>query len=253
LGSSYDLGVDNYFKSFKVIVGMFYKDEVAELDNANLSDAIGELGKKGFKMEIVTKEQEFITKLPDFDIAWIISGCVATKLYAGIITPINPVDGINIANAIEMFCSSKNVENRFKGVFIWADNYPFVAHANYIVQKLFKTDVKLEGDVECSKVLNDSNTPTKGMFRNDHPITTGIKNLFEGVTISYPSDTIPELKVIATSSENKPVILCAENNSKRGRVVLDCGYTKLYTEWDSAGTGRYVSNATCWLAGIDIL
>jgi len=36
-----------------------------------------------------------------------------------------------------------------------------------------------------------------------------------------------------------------------GRVVVDCGLTKLYKEWDSAGTARYVRNIAVWLLGLE--
>jgi len=191
--------------------------------------------------------------LPSFEIAWVISGCVETNMYAGLVTPMNSVDGINIANAIEQFCKTKSVNNNYKGVFIWADNYPFVAHANCVIQKLFETDAKLEGNEEGDKILIQADTPLIGTFRKNHPITTGIINLYEGITISHPNKNIIGLKVIATSTEDHPVILCSESNNKRGRVVVDCGYTKLHTEWNTAGTGRYVSNATCWLTGLNFL
>jgi len=36
-----------------------------------------------------------------------------------------------------------------------------------------------------------------------------------------------------------------------GRILLDCALTKLYCNWDDAGTARYVVNATCWLVAAE--
>ena len=39
--------------------------------------------------------------------------------------------------------------------------------------------------------------------------------------------------------------------SRHGRVIADTGFTKLYCDFDSAGTARYVTNAAVWLLGLD--
>jgi hypothetical protein len=86
-----------------------------------------------------------------------------------------------------------------------------------------------------------------------HVITSGIVSLYEGMTICYPRDNGP-LKVLATSSNNHPVILYADNEvmaENMGRVVVDCGYTKNYISWDSAGAARYIVNASVWLLALE--
>jgi len=78
--------------------------------------------------------------------------------------------------------------------------------------------------------------------------------LFEGRTVSYPSAVPDTLKVLATSTDDTPVILYSNNEKlapNAGRVVVDCGFTKLWVQWDSAGTERYVKNASVWLLGLD--
>jgi hypothetical protein len=35
------------------------------------------------------------------------------------------------------------------------------------------------------------------------------------------------------------------------RAIVDGGFTRLYVEWDTAGTGRYVKNAAAWLANAE--
>lgn len=89
-----------------------------------------------------------------------------------------------------------------------------------------------------------------GTFKKHHPIMRGINKLYEGNTICYPTSVPAPLKVLATSSNNHPNIMYVDETPSTGRVIIDCGFTKLYKKnWDTAGTARYVKNATCWLSG----
>jgi len=102
-----------------------------------------------------------------------------------------------------------------------------------------------------------------GQLNRHHLIMTGLSSLFEGVTISYLSRVGP-LKVLATYNNGpgyagKPYCAVADAEvyrrcsapyeMGRGRVVVDGGFTKLYDEcWNkTAGTERYVKNASAWL------
>eukprot|EP01127_Copromyxa_protea_P010337 TRINITY_DN2516_c0_g1_i3.p1 TRINITY_DN2516_c0_g1~~TRINITY_DN2516_c0_g1_i3.p1 ORF type:complete len:124 (-),score=19.77 TRINITY_DN2516_c0_g1_i3:11-382(-) len=84
-------------------------------------------------------------------------------------------------------------------------------------------------------------------------ITSGIVKLYEGHTICYPENN-GDLKVLATCSDNKPAILYADHEVLEkdcGRVVVDCGFTKLYLQWDAAGTARYIVNSCIWLLSLE--
>lgn len=35
------------------------------------------------------------------------------------------------------------------------------------------------------------------------------------------------------------------------RAIVDGGFTRLYVNWDTAGTGRYVKNSAAWLANVE--
>jgi hypothetical protein len=110
----------------------------------------------------------------------------------------------------------------------------------------------LTGNTPGNKVLKAGKPNIKGEF-GPHLLTSGISNLFEGITICYPSST-KDLTVLAISSDNNPVIAVKEpgqQNKTAGRIVIDCAFTKLYCSWDTAGTARYVRNMAIWLLGID--
>ena len=83
-------------------------------------------------------------------------------------------------------------------------------------------------------------------------ITTGIERLFEGITISAPVN-LGALQVIATSSHGKPAVCYADHNVTKdsGRILVDCGFTKLYCHFDTSGTARYIVNAVVWLLDLD--
>jgi len=138
-------------------------------------------------------------------------------------------------------------------LFIWGDNAPLYDHANLILPVIMKDkDVVLMGNTPGSKVLKVGSGDTKQQFGR-HMITSGIVNMYEGVTICYPK-TLGGLKVLATSSDGHPAICYADHevlDANCGRVVVDTGFTKNYCSWDEAGTARYIINATVWLLGLE--
>jgi len=146
-----------------------------------------------------------------------------------------------------------------KGIFAWADNAPFFYEANLLFEKILPT-VKLIASTPGNKILQPqsvtatSELPNKGHFAR-HLITTGLVNLFEGVTICYPDKTylsVPNMTVIGQSTDNHTCFFCTEEPGK-GRLMVDCGYTKLYgANWGkTAGTERYVLNCAVWLLGLE--
>jgi len=143
-----------------------------------------------------------------------------------------------------------------KGIFIWADNSPYFHEANLLLDKLIP-GVKLIGDNQGDKVLKPqaidatSEPPKSGHFAR-HLITTGIVSLYEGITICYPDKVLPQMTVIGQSTDNKPCFFCYEPPGK-GRVLVDCGFTKLFNDrWaKTAGTERYVRNCAVWLLGLE--
>ena len=97
----------------------------------------------------------------------------------------------------------------------------------------------------------------KRVFYGQHEIFTGIQNLYEGVTICHPvyptAGSKNALVNVATATDGSPNIGLYDppSVSTEGRLALDCGFTKLYYKWDSAGTARYIVNVSCWLLGIE--
>jgi len=234
-GSDFDLGKDGEFKEFLILFGSFCKGYVPEATQKPITA----LKKKGFKVEETQSERDFINKLKSnkYDVAWIISG-----------------NTFSDASAKEDFKKAVlEYHQNLGGLFIWGDNNPWFSHANIILPEVTKIpDCILTGDTPGAKVLSIGDVKNKQQF-STHIVTSGVIKLFEGITICYPK-TLGPFKVLATSSDNHPVICYADNEvleKNCGRIVLDCGWTKNYCNWDDAGTARYVVNATIWLLGLE--
>ena len=126
------------------------------------------------------------------------------------------------------------------------------------------------GNTPGGKVLSFGKSTGIQQFGR-HLVTSGLHNLYEGMTLCHPTTSVSEeenhLHIAGTSSDNNPCILTADwphIPDTQGRVVIDCkrkmiffcnnlpgGFTKLYNHWNTAGTSRYVPNICVWLLGLD--
>jgi len=52
--------------------------------------------------------------------------------------------------------------------------------------------------------------------------------LHEGITISHPEKIHKDFNIFAYNSNNEPLIVFADENDNHGRIIVDCGYTKLF-------------------------
>lgn len=141
----------------------------------------------------------------------------------------------------------KEFFNAGKGLYIWGDNVPYYADANYVANALFGGN--MTGDTRGDKVLSFNKYSQQKMgIKGNHDITTGIANLYEGITIATikPNNNLTPL--LYGSAKN---LITAIYNKNGKRAIIDGGFTRLYVKWDTAGTGRYVKNAAAWLVNYD--
>jgi hypothetical protein len=224
----YDLGRDGAFIGYRILIGRFYR-------SGDMKELIEALQIKGFQVENVKNESEFISKLRSnhYQIAWIISS--------------NDIQNTGFISTLIDFHSVGGA------IFLLADNIPYVSHASEFLNKKF--GITLTGDYPGNKTLvfKENGYLEAGCF-GQHEIFTGIKNLFEGVTICHPvylpSSSQNSLITVATATDGNPCIAVFDPpvDSSEGRLCLECGFTKLFINWDSAGTARFIVNVTCWLA-----
>lgn len=234
-GREYDLGRDGAFKEFNILIAQFYGD--CQFTDAAMQLPIDALNMKGFQVKLVKTEHDCITELASnrYAMVWIISTM--------------HINNPKFIPALNDFHAAGGA------IFLFADNTPYVAHASEFLKGKF--GITVEGNYHGGKTMaykEDGHQET-GSF-GQHDIFTGIKNLFEGITICHPVySTAASREVfttIATASDGNSSIAVYDPpaTSKDGRLCLDCGFTKLYINWDTAGTARYIVNTTCWLLGI---
>ena len=60
--------------------------------------------------------------------------------------------------------------------------------------------------------------------------------MYEGITISSAKNIHPDFKIFAKNTNDEPCVLYAEENDQHGRILIDTGFTKLYYDWEKAGT-----------------
>ncbi len=134
------------------------------------------------------------------------------------------------------------------GLYLWGDNAPYTGDANYIARALF--DVHMDEAVykTATNVVTLQKETGQPGFVPNHLITTGLEFLYEGHTIpALYADG--KLEPLIQGSDGILVAALYDKNGRR--AIVDTGFTRLYINWDTAGTGRYVKNAAAWLANVE--
>ena len=225
-GSQYDLAVDGAFEGETVAVLHLY---VGEGFDFSLPKAA--LKQKGFSVyrwiNNPPSAKELEKQLKKACQLWIISSNVQ-KLNEGHL------------KVIKKFFDSG------KGVYIWGDNDPFYADANYVAKYLFGTE--MTGNLPGNEVVGLNNQKRQVGLAPGHLITTGLEHVYEGITIATINPT-SSLKPLIYGHEKNLVAVTYEKDGKR--AIIDGGFTRLYIAWDNAGTGRYVKNAAAWLVNYE--
>ena len=225
-GNQYDLAVDGAFEGETVAVLHLYVGE-----GFDFSLPTAALKEKGFSVyrwiNNPPSPEELEEKLKKACQLWIISSNIR-KLNEGHL------------KVIKKFFDSG------KGVYIWGDNEPYYADANYVSEHLL--GVKMLGNLYGDKVVGLNNKGKKAGLTPKHMITTGLEYVYEGITIATIQDNT-SLTPLIYGHESNLVTATYERDGKR--AILDGGFTRLYIAWDNAGTGRYVKNAAAWLVNYE--
>lgn len=132
------------------------------------------------------------------------------------------------------------------GVYIWGDNDPYYADANALADYLFNGG--MTGNTWGDQTVGLQEDQSKVGLRRSHLITTGLENVYEGITIATIGEN-KNLEPILYGSANNVVTAVYEKDGKR--AILDGGFTRLYYKWETAGTDRYVKNAAAWLVNVE--
>ncbi len=222
-GNQYDLAVDGAFEGQTITVLHLYNFDFTKTEVA--------LKEKGFSVyryiNAVPSAKELEESLSKSCQFWLISSNVRmlTEEHVKVI---------------------KKFFDEGHGVYIWGDNDPFYADANYLAEALFGG--QMLGDYQGANIVGLKDKKNKSGLAQSHLITTGLQFIYEGITIASIQDN-QSLKPLIYNSEGNIVTATYESNGKR--AILDGGFTRLYVSWDEAGTGRYVKNAAAWLVNVE--
>jgi len=225
-GNGYDLAVDGAFKGQTVAVIQLYTGE--GFDFSMPRAALAEKGFSVFRWSNGVPTPAYLEKaLAKSSQLWLISGSsqLLTDAHVKIIK--------------EFFDSGH-------GVYIWGDNAPYYADANFVAQALLGT--VMTGDVPGDHVVGVERAKGGVGLLPNHLLTTGLEHIYEGITIATIAPA-PDLQPLIYGSANNLVAAFYDRGGKR--AILDGGFTRLYLKWDSAGTARYVKNSAAWLANAE--
>ena len=224
-GSQYDLARDGGFAGRGIVILCLYTGEgILE----GIRQPIAALEKKGFRVELCTgvSAQELQQKLAEACQLWVISDRS------------RHLDDAHM-QVIRTFWEAGN------GLYILGDNDPFYADANFLAQAL--AGVTMSGNSQGDKVIGVQKKPGAVGLMAGHPISTGIVNLYEGITIAAV-ETCGAVRPLVNSTAGKPVTAICDDGQRR--MLIDGGFTRLFHKWDTAGTDRFVVNCAAWLAGV---
>jgi hypothetical protein len=227
VGNQYDLAVDGAFQGQTVAVLHLYTGEGFDFSLPKAA-----LQEKGFSVyrwiDNPPSPEELEKSLEKACQLWIISSYTQKLTEAHL-------------KVIKKFFDSG------KGVYIWGDNEPYYADANYVSEYLI--GVKMTGNLYGNEVVGLNNKKSGVGLSPGHLITTGLEYVYEGITIATLQDSQQMLDPLIYGHEGNLVTATYEKDGKR--LILDGGFTRLYVAWDNAGTGRYVKNAAAWLVNYE--
>jgi hypothetical protein len=225
-GNQHDLAVDGAFKGQTVAVLHLYVD--SSFDFSLPKAALAEKGFSTYRwISKPPSPAELETSLAKASQLWIISG------QENLLTPEH-------VKVIKKFFDAGH------GVYIWGDNEPYYTDANVVGRALLGAE--MHGDTMGDNTVGMQKSPgTAGVLPN-HLLTTGLENIYEGITIAT-IDKTPDLEPLIYGSAGNLVAAYYDKGGKR--AIFDGGFTRLYMKWDTAGTARYVKNAAAWLVNAE--
>ena len=156
------------------------------------------------------------------------------------------------------------------GVFWFLENYPFTYEADLYFSKFHgfeavgDKDKMIKGGEVMSRVKDEK--PTAGHFitiggdaTDFHKLSRldfGIVRIFEGNTLCKMNESKLEeigFRVFAVEHEGNASIMVkeSEEGSREGRMIIDTAASKLFLEFTSDGTARWISNAAVWLCNTE--
>ncbi len=228
-GDEYDLGRNGAFNGCTVVVLQFYNES-----RFTFNEPKHALEMKGFKVDRYTyvPDPSTLRKLLKDDGTvqlWVISDGrkYLTKKHVEII---------------------KNWHFNGGALYVWGDNVPFIVDANVLLEEMYS--FRMDGNIPGGRVVHECPDGGQRGFV-PHLITTGLEHLFEGITVATLDSVCHKFygfQPLLYGSAKNLITAYREAEGRRGPIIIDGAFTRLYCQWDEAGSARYVKNAACWLA-----
>lgn len=134
-----------------------------------------------------------------------------------------------------------------KGLYVWGDNDPYYADANFVLERIFNTT--MGGNTYAGETVGVSGeAENRAGVVDGHLICTGVSNVYEGITVATVEAT-QELSPLIYGSGDNLVAAVYEKDGKR--AIIDGGFTRLQYINSTAGTDRYIKNAASWLVNYE--
>ena len=225
-GNQYDLAVDGAFKGQTVAVLHFYTGEGFDFSLPKAA-----LAEKGFStyrwINKPPAPAELRASLKKASQLWIISNSDRR------------LSDEHVKVIKEFFDSGH-------GVYIWGDNAPYYTDANVVGKALLGAEML--GDVMGDQTVGLQQKGRGPGIIPDHLLSTGLQQIYEGITIATVQPN-KQLEPLIYGSAGNLVAAYYDRGGKR--AVFDGGFTRLYLKWETAGTARYVKNAAAWLVNVE--
>lgn len=281
-----EIYIQNFLKSQKILIVMLYDNRANKNENLNISpdkimnakdplsvrEAVGFYGidlvlVQNYKDAVFELTKQTIPGKCDYYATWVISGHPYD---------IPLVDGGN-QYLVDQFidCLIQFWKNG-GSVVMFANGDPFTFQANLFLERIIfpnnvKTNLRIGGVHKGGKFLTGDETgqlnqpgtfyksPSLFKYLQRSPLSFGIEKIYEGEAISFVHDDksiyspfIPFMK----DSENGISALIypsvVNRDYQTGDIIIDCGYSKLFSKMYPSGTFRYVRNIAGWTARPEI-
>jgi hypothetical protein len=220
-GGDFDLARDGAFLGQVITVVQLYRE--AAFDFVAPTQALSEKGFVVDRKTFLPNPDDLAQLLRGSSQLWIISGQSPTLSEA------------HLKVVTDFFRGGR-------GLFLWGDNSPYHGEANQLALPLF--GASMNGFLMGDQTVGIQRGGTGPGLVQDKLLTTGIEQLYEGITI--PTLAPGSLKPLFVGSAGN--LVAAYHDAKGERAIVDGGFTRLYYKWDTAGTARYLKNAAAWLA-----
>jgi hypothetical protein len=240
------------FKGKRILIACYYW-EGANNDSVPLDHVPRVLRDMGFTVD-VERSPAHLPALDKYDEAWIVSGTGST------------FDASDVEK-LRAFLK------RGKGVYVLADNTPYIFEANVIAGKLYGVhldgayyggqvvhvvppgkvkqmvdEALKKGDMQKLADLRRAGFLNGKLYAEDHELLSGIQEIYEGITVA--AQTVSnDLMVILRASDNQNLVSVSR---KQGELmVLDGAFTRLYCGWETNAqtSTRWYQNVAAYLAG----